>query len=165
MSPIRVGVVGLSYKGWAGWPLINALLQPPLSDKYILSALSTRSEKSASDTAKKYSELVKHDVKAYHGDTSSIAKDKDLDLVAVVIPSPSHLKAAMPIIEAGHNLFVEWPVGANLEETKQMRDAARKKGIRTMIGCQGRQSPAIKKVGTYCPHHPRTYMLNRPLVN
>lgn len=142
---MNVGVVGLSREGWAS-TLVGPLLRAPLSEKYTLTALSTRSPESASASAEKYSNLAKREVKPYHGDTSQIASDKSVDLVVVAVRAPSHTHAALPVIEAGKNIFVEWPCGGSLRAAKELLDAAQRKGVRSMIGLQIFQSPIVKKV-------------------
>jgi predicted dehydrogenase len=124
--------------------LVPSLLSLP--DKYTLTALSTTSEASATESAKKQTDAVGHPVKAYHGDTSRIANDPDVDFVAVAVRAPSHKAAVLPAIEAGKDIFIEWPVGASSKETAEIAEAARKKGVRTMVGLQGRHSPVAKKV-------------------
>jgi predicted dehydrogenase len=124
-------------------------LEPSLSSSYTLTAVSTTSEASASASAKKYSELVGHTVKPFHGDTSHIANDPDVDLVVVSVKTPQHHAAILPAIEAGKDVFVEWPAGVGLQGTSVMAEAARKKGVRTMVGLQGRQAPVVKKVKVY----------------
>ncbi|KZT05727.1 NAD-binding Rossmann fold oxidoreductase [Laetiporus sulphureus 93-53] len=148
--PIRIGFVGLSVSSptWAARMLAPPLLTPPLSSAYALSAVSTSSPTSAAASAEKYSELAHRAVKAYHGPTTAIAADPDLDMVAVSVKPSSHMAAVLPVIEAGKDLFVEWPAGRNLHETFQMAEAAGRKGIRTMVGLQGRQSPTFNKVKT-----------------
>ncbi|TFK46794.1 NAD-binding Rossmann fold oxidoreductase, partial [Heliocybe sulcata] len=79
-------------------------------------------------------------IKAYHGATTAIASDEELDMVAVAVKAPHHKEAAMPIIDAGKDLFIEWPAGRGLKETTELAEAARRKGIRTMVGSQGRQN-------------------------
>jgi len=109
-------------------------------------AVSTTSSASASASAKKYSESVGHAVKPFHGNTSQIASDPDVDLVVIAVRAPAHKATLLPAIEAGKDVFVEWPAGVGLQEASSIAEAARKKGVRTMVGLQGRQAPAIKKV-------------------
>lgn len=146
MSPIKIGFVGLSASGWAATALAPGLLDPSLSSSYSLTAISTTSAESAEKSAKKYSETVGHAVKAYHGDTAQIANDPEVELVAVSVKAPSHKAALLPAIEAGKDIFIEWPAGVSLKESTELAEAAKKKGIRTIVGLQGRQSPMIAKV-------------------
>ncbi|KAK2463322.1 hypothetical protein APHAL10511_004633 [Amanita phalloides] len=145
MSPIRVGFVGLSARGgWASTTHGPALSS--LSDQYTLTAVSTSSAESASETARKFTESTGRPVKAYHGNPESIANDPNVDLVAVAIKAPDHKEAALAAINARKNLFIEWPAGASLDETVELAEAARKQGVRSFVGLQSRQSRTIKKV-------------------
>ncbi len=140
---IKVGFVGLSITGWASVALAPSLLR---INSYTLTAVSTTSVDSSSASAKKYSEALGHTIKPFYGDTSQIASDPDVDLVVVAVKAPLHKAAVLPIIEAGKDVFVEWPAGVGLQETSIIAEAARKKGVRTMVGLQGRHAPSIKKV-------------------
>lgn len=150
MSPIRVGFVGLSSTGWASISLAPPLLSSPLSSHYAITALSTSSPQSAQLAAEKYTALSPRSpqvqVKPYHGSTSSIASDTDVDLVVVSVKTPDHKMALAPAIEKGKDVFVEWPLGNGLEEAKELAGMAREKGVRTMVGMQGWQIPEVKKV-------------------
>ena len=145
-SPIRVGFVGLSATGWASTVLAPSLLQPSLHAKYELVAVSTTSETSSTASAKKHSELLGHTVKAYHGDTTHVASDPDVDLVVVSIRTPYHKAAVLPVIAQKKNFLLEWPAGRGLQETLEIAEAAHKQGVKSIVGLQGRHSPVIKKV-------------------
>ncbi len=140
--PIRTGFVGLSTSGWA-----SILLGPTLTqnENFLLTAISTTSEESEKVSAGKYG-ADGHAVKPYFGSTKAIASDPDVDFVAVAVRSPHHRDALIPIIEAGKPFFIEWPAGKSTAETKEFAEAARMKGLRTMVGTQGRHSGVIKKV-------------------
>ncbi|KAK7462950.1 hypothetical protein VKT23_007531 [Stygiomarasmius scandens] len=142
MSPIKVGFVGLSTTGWASTALATPLLQ---NDNYTLTAISTSSKESAETSAAKYSAITGHQVKAYYGGTDQIANDPNVDLVAVAVKAPLHKQLLTPVIEAGKDFFIEWPAGKNTEETIQFAETAKAKGLRSIVGAQGWQSPAVKK--------------------
>ncbi|KAK0442006.1 uncharacterized protein EV420DRAFT_1082444 [Desarmillaria tabescens] len=99
---------------------------------------------SAEASAVKYStpETV---VKGYHA-PESIAADPNLDLIAVSVKTPNHEENATKAIETGKDLFIEWPAGRGLKETKLLADLAKEKGIRMIVGLQARQSPLFRKV-------------------
>ncbi|KAJ7107044.1 NAD-binding Rossmann fold oxidoreductase [Mycena epipterygia] len=144
-NPLRVGFVGLSSSGWASMALGPALLHPSLASKYCLTAVSTTSEASASASAKKYSTETRR-VKAFHGDTAAIAKDPAVDFVIVAVRAPAHKAAILPVISAGKDFFIEWPAGMNLKETTEIAQAAQLKGVKTMVGLQGRYTPVVRKI-------------------
>ncbi|KAF8970687.1 NAD-binding Rossmann fold oxidoreductase [Flammula alnicola] len=119
-TPLKVGFVGLSTTGWASSVLGPSLIQPSLRDKYDLVAVSTTSEASAQASATKYAELVGHPIEAYYGDSSKIAADPDLDLIAVAVNAPFHKQVLLPIINAKKDFFVEWPAGSSLQDTIEL---------------------------------------------
>ena len=147
MAPIRIGFVGLSKSGgWAGNALAPPLFSEPLKSQYTLAALSTSTAASASANAAHFGQLAGNPIRAYHGPTDAIANDDELDFVAVSLAPPSHRAALLPLIEKGRNVFVEWPAGNTIEETKEIVAKAKEKGVRTMVGLQGWQTPAVKKI-------------------
>ncbi|EPQ53125.1 NAD P-binding protein [Gloeophyllum trabeum ATCC 11539] len=146
MTPIRVGFVGLSQSGWASYTLAPPLLQPPLSASYVLTAISTSNPTSASASAGNYSKLTGRTIKAYHGPTTGIANDEVVDMVAVAVRAPYHKETALPVIQAGKDLFIEWPAGRTLAETKELAEAAKCRGVRTLVGSQARQSGLIREL-------------------
>ncbi|KZP11629.1 NAD(P)-binding protein [Athelia psychrophila] len=143
MSPIKVGVIGLSSTGWAANALAPGLLNAP---SFSLTAVSTTSAASAEASAQKYSALAGHPVKPFHGDATGIANDKDVDLVAVSVKAPAHKVVALAAIEAGKDVFIEWPAGANAKETAEIAAAAKAKGVKSLVGLQGRQAPSVKEI-------------------
>lgn len=143
---VRVGFVGLSVTGWAASYLGPSLKQPLLRGTYDLMAVSTTSEASAHLSADKYSKDFGHPIKPYFGDSSKIASDPDVNLVAVAVKAPYHRQVVLPVIEAKKDFFVEWPAGTCTTETEEIAAAARKRGVRSMVGLQGRHSAVIRKV-------------------
>ncbi len=60
--------------------------------------------------------------------------------------TPNHLENATKVIEAGKDLFIEWPAGRGLKETKLLAELAKEKGIRSLVGLQARQNVVFCKV-------------------
>ncbi|KAJ3506288.1 hypothetical protein NLJ89_g6950 [Agrocybe chaxingu] len=143
-KPIRVGFIGLSTSGWAAGALAPSLIS--LKNDYDLVALSTSSEASAAVSAAKYSADVGHPITAYSGDTSKIANDPNVDLVVVSVKTPMHKQLLTPVIEAKKDFFIEWPAGRNLQETQEFAELARKNGVRSIVGLQGRSSRVVAKL-------------------
>ncbi|PPQ90952.1 hypothetical protein CVT25_008282 [Psilocybe cyanescens] len=158
-NKIKVGFVGLSATaGWAANTLAPALIQSSLRNKYDLIAVSTSSEASAKASAEKYSKEVGHPIKAYFGDASNIASDPDVDLVAVSVKAPYHKEIVLKVIEAKKDFFVEWPAGTSTKETEEIAAAARKQGVRSFIGLQGRHTGVIQKIA----HHAKETYYHAP---
>jgi len=97
-APVKVGFVGLSAQGWAAEALAPALFHPRLQGVCDLVAVSTTSETSAQASANKYSKEVGDPIKAYHGDSSNIVTDSDVDLVAIAVKAPFHKQVALPVM-------------------------------------------------------------------
>lgn len=147
-NPIRLGVIGLSASGgWAPVLLHNILPPAPLSARYTITAICTSSIDSALVATQKYAAIVGHSIKGYYGASGAqeIASDPDVDLVVVAVRVANHHASVLPALEAGKDVFVEWPLGKGYRETVEIAELAKKKGVRTIIGAQGRQSPAVKK--------------------
>ena len=87
--PIHLGIVGLSAdkSAWATVAHIRALREPPLSDKYTVTALATSSPESAQRAAEAHG-IPKQ--KAYCG-AEEIAVDPDVDMVAVSVKVRAHV--------------------------------------------------------------------------
>jgi predicted dehydrogenase len=76
-----------------------------------------------------------------YGSPEDLAKDPDIDLVVCNVRVDRHYKVMMPILQAGKNAYVEWPLGANLQQAEEMLAAAQKSGSKTIVGLQARNSP------------------------
>ncbi|KAJ4364755.1 hypothetical protein N0V95_000702 [Ascochyta clinopodiicola] len=135
----RIGLIGLSAKGsWASRSHLPYLQQTSL---YKITALQNSSKASAEAAAKEYS---LNDVATY-AEPSAIASDSNVDIIAVSVNVPEHYDLTKPALEAGKDVFVEWPLARNLAEAEELVQLAKEKGVRTMIGLQARQNPSIIK--------------------
>ena len=150
MAPIRLGFIGLSSTGWAAAALVPPLLHPLLSDKYTITAICTSSERSAATTAEKYSKQFGREIKAYFGPDGpkQISNDPNVDMIAITVKMPLHLKLVTPAIEAGKDVFIEWTPGNGYAETLKIAEMIKKKGVRCLVGGQAKQSAALRKVRT-----------------
>ena len=100
---IRVGIVGAragngSWGSRAHIPALRAL------GEYELKAICTAHEETARAAAHEYgSELAFHDVRA-------MAAHPDIDLIVVAVNKAYHHEIVMAAIEAGKDVFCEWPL-------------------------------------------------------
>lgn len=67
-------------------------------------------------------------------------------MVLVSVRIAKHYELTAPILEAGKDVFVEWPLGANLAQAKEMAAKAKEKNVKTVVGVQARASPLITKL-------------------
>lgn len=82
---------------------------------------------------------------ATYDSPSAIALDPNVDIIAVSVNVPEHYDLIRPALEAGKDVFSEWPLARNAAEAEKLVQLAKEKGVRTLIGLQARQNPAIVK--------------------
>ncbi|PZF72707.1 Gfo/Idh/MocA family protein [Taibaiella soli] len=135
---IRVGIIGVSAeRGWASVAHIPALKNLP---QYELAAVSNRDKAVAENAAEAFG--VPH----AFGSTSELVNSPDVDLVVVTVKVPMHKELVTAAIEAGKDVFCEWPLGNGLEESETLAALAKRKGVRTAIGLQSRVVPAVNYI-------------------
>ena len=130
---LRVGVIGANpSRGWAHRAHLPALVALPNVE---LVAVCTTREESARASAEQFGAD-----KAFSNHRDMLG-DADLDAVAVSVKVPEHYQLTMDCLEAGKHVYTEWPLGANLSEAEELAQAAKAKGVRTLVGLQGRCHP------------------------
>ncbi|RMD40744.1 hypothetical protein DV735_g4390, partial [Chaetothyriales sp. CBS 134920] len=139
MAPIKIGIVGLSAEG--AWASRSHLPYLQRTDQYKIVALQNSSQESAQKAAAKYS---LSDAATY-GDIDSLVKDANVDLVAVSVKVPHHYELVKPALEAQKDVFVEWPLAANLKQAEELVALARSQKVKTLVGLQARQNPSVRK--------------------
>src|SRR5438105_5647967 len=137
-STLGVGVIGVSaVRGWAAVAHIPALRALP---GYEIRALSAHSAESARAAGEAFG------VSAVFSDHQQLVTRPDLDVVAVTVKVPHHQELVSAALAAGKAVYCEWPLGRDLEEARAMAALAAEQGVRTIVGLQARQAPAIEFV-------------------
>ena len=54
----------------------------------------------------------------------------------------------MPALKAKKDVYVEWPLGKDLEQAEEMTALAKSQGVKTVVGLQARQSLVVLKVSS-----------------
>ena len=130
---LRVGIIGANAdRSWAANSHLPALQKLP---DFELAAVCTTREESARESAERFGARL-----AFHDYREMLDRD-DIDAVAVSVRVPRHYEPTMAALEAGKHVYTEWPLGANLDEAKEMASFARAKGVKTMVGLQERRVP------------------------
>jgi predicted dehydrogenase len=137
-AKVRVGIVGATVTpGGSGWganahvPALHAL------PDFELKAVCTAHEDTAKASAEAFgAELAFHDFEA-------MISRPDIDLIAVVVRVPGHHELVMAALEAGKNVYCEWPLGRNLAEAEAMANLASAASLRTAVGLQARSDPTF----------------------
>jgi len=130
---LRVGLIGASPRGgWGAQSHLPALQALPDIE---LAAICTAHEETARASADKFGVAL-----AYHHHQDLLA-NPDIDVVAVVVRVPVHYDITRDVIDAGKHVYTEWPLVRTAAEAQQLVDAAKAKGVKTMVGLQRRASP------------------------
>jgi predicted dehydrogenase len=134
--PLKVAFAGANaQRGWAKdahLPAIRALAGLELH------AVSARHQRLADEAAEAFGAA-----KAY-GDSLAMARDPDVDIVAVTVKVPEHRAIVIAALAAGKHVYCEWPLGRDLAETQEMAAAAEAAGVHVAIGLQGENSDAVR---------------------
>src|SRR6266704_3487820 len=137
-STLGVGIIGVSpVRGWAATAHIPALRALP---NYEIRALSAHNAESAREAGEVFG------VSAVFSDHEQLVTQPDIDVVAVTVKVPHHRALVSAALAAGKAVYCEWPLGRDLEDTRAMAALAAERGVRTVIGLQARQAPAIEFV-------------------
>ena len=87
-----------------------------------------------------------------------------VDLVVCSVRVDNHYKTTKPSIEAGKNVFVEWPLASNIEDVTELTALAKEKGVKTMVALEGRVSPIYLKVKALLQENRIGKVLNSSVV-
>lgn len=71
---------------------------------------------------------------------------EQLDLVSIVVPTSMHCDVALQAIERGINVLVEKPIAETVSQARTMIEAAKRAGVRLMVGHIERFNPAIREL-------------------
>src|SRR5438093_10659990 len=134
-STLGVGIIGVSpIRGWASTAHIPALRA---LTNYEIRALSAHNAESARALGEAFG------VSAVFSNHEQLVTQPDIDLVVVTVKVPHHRELVSAALAAGKAVYCEWPLGRDLEEARAMAALAAEQGVRTAIGLQARQAPAI----------------------
>src|SRR5712691_1672583 len=137
-STLGVGIIGVSpVRGWAATAHIPALRALP---NYEIRALSAHSAESARAAGEVFG------VSAVFSDHKQLVTHPDIDVVAVTVKVPHHRELVSAALAAGKAVYCEWPLGCDLDDAQAMAALAAQQGVRTVVGLQARQAPAIEFV-------------------
>src|SRR5205085_7628342 len=85
-------------------------------------------------------------VSAVFSNHEKMVAEPDIDVVAVTVKVPHHRELVTAALAAGKAVYCEWPLGLDLDGARAMATLAADQGVRTVVGLQGRQAPAIEFV-------------------
>ena len=146
-SPIRVALIGLGptaspYYTPGEWGIqhLNAILNSP---HYELVAVCNSTVESAKRSIASHG--LASTVKAY-GSSLEVARDPEVDLVAVAVNIDRHYELVKPLLEHKKNVVVEFPFTPTIAQTEELLALAKPGGVKNIVASQGRADPAVRKL-------------------
>jgi predicted dehydrogenase len=137
-SKLGVGIIGVNPAwGWAATAHIPALRALANYEVRAISATSADAAQAAGEAFGVAAVFSHHD---------QLVARPDVDVVAVTVKVPHHRELVSAALAAGKAVYCEWPLGRDLDEARAMAALAAEHGVRTVVGLQARQAPAIEFV-------------------
>jgi predicted dehydrogenase len=137
---IGVGIVGANPdRGWAARAHVPAIHASP---HFTLTAVATTRAQSAQAARDRFA--------AGHAftDAVSVARHPGVDLVVVTVKVPAHAELVMAALDAGKDVYCEWPLARTPDEARALDAAAEKAGVHAVTGLQARFAPAVDRART-----------------
>ncbi len=132
---IRLVLIGASVSGT--WSARSHLPAVRASADVELTAVCTTRADSAEAARQAYGARLAFD------DYRKMVASPEIDAVAVVVRVPSHYAPTKAALEAGKQVYCEWPLGRTTAEAVELTALAKAQGLVTAIGLQARVNPAI----------------------
>ncbi|SAL11104.1 oxidoreductase [Caballeronia peredens] len=130
VAPLRVGVIGVG--NWARHGHLRVL---DLLPQYTLQAVFSRRREAAEAAARDYR------IARVAGSVDEIVESPDIDLVVVLNTAPQHARTVKRALDAGKNVYCEWPLTTTLGESQELLQLADARGVRHVVGLQRRLAP------------------------
>jgi predicted dehydrogenase len=81
-------------------------------------------------------------------DVAAMVAHPDVDVVDVCVAASAHHSVAAKALDAGKHVVCEWPLGADLDESRDLLRRADAQGVRHAICLQARYAPAYQLMRT-----------------
>ncbi|WP_025733302.1 Gfo/Idh/MocA family protein [Carnimonas nigrificans] len=137
-SNLNIGLIGTGFMGGthAEAYLRARILYPDLPKRPHLYAVADATLDLATTAQQRYG------FEKAFGDWRELVADPAVDVVDITSPNHLHFEMAMLAIEHGKHVYCEKPLAMNDEEATQMRDAAARRGVKTMVAFNNVKTPA-----------------------
>lgn len=76
------------------------------------------------------------------GDWRAMLADPAIDVVDITTPNAMHFDMAMAAIDAGKHVYCEKPLTVTLDDARKLAEAAKAKGVKTMVAFNNIKTPA-----------------------
>lgn len=135
---LNIGLIGSGFMGQAHADAFRraGLLYRDLPLQPVLHTLADANAELAASAAARFG--FQHAT----GDWRAMIADPDIDVVDITTPNAMHFDMAMAAIEAGKHVYCEKPLTVTLEDARKLAEAARARGVKTMIAFNNIKTPA-----------------------
>lgn len=132
----KVGIVGLQPgRSWAARAHVPAL--HALSDTFEILGVANTNRASADEAA------AATGLPRGFASVAEMLATPGLDIVTVAVKVPDHFEVVKAALDAGKNVYCEWPLGNGLAEAVELASLARSRGLIGVVGTQARVAPEI----------------------
>ena len=147
-SKINLACIGIGNRGWAA---VGEMMKDPRVnivaicdvDQVLVQGIYKKAAALKKSSELTCAELSTVPLFADYREMFAKMGDK-IDAVTVSTPDHHHYPAAMMAIQRGKHVYVEKPLTHTVGEARALRDAAKKKGIVSQMGNQGRATEGIR---------------------
>jgi predicted dehydrogenase len=139
---IGVGMLGYAFMGKAhsnAFRKIPYMMYPPPAIPRMV-AIAGRNEEAVQEAARRFG------YERYYTDWRKMLEDGDIQLFDNGGPNDAHAEPSIAAAQAGKHVLCEKPLGRTAEESKTMRDAVVKAGVKHMVAFNYRFVPAIRQI-------------------
>jgi predicted dehydrogenase len=81
---------------------------------------------------------------ALYDDLEKALAHPGVDIVSICTPQHAHCQNVLAAAQAGKHMIIEKPIGISLDELRQMRSAARRAGVKTVVSFVLRWNPLFQ---------------------
>lgn len=135
MQKVRVGLVSTSW--WAETMFLPSLQSHSQAE---VAAICGRNQARAGTIASRYG------IPAVFADYRRMIEQASLDALIVAAPDDLHYAITMQALDAGLHVLCEKPLASNVQQAREMADAARAAGVKHMVMYTFRWMPPLQYV-------------------
>lgn len=135
---LNVGLIGSGFMGQAHADAFRraGMLYRDLPLRPRLAMLADADEAMAERAAARFG------FERFTADWRRLVEDPQIDVVDITTPNDLHFDMAMTAIEAGKHVYCEKPLTVSLDEAAALEEAARRRGVHTMVAFNNIKTPA-----------------------
>lgn len=135
----KSGRIGVGILGSGGWTMYGHVpVLKKLDDTFERVAIFARSQEKADAMA------AEHGFAHGYSTPEDLINDPDVDIVFVNTPARLHAPYVRMVLEAGKDVYSEWPLASTVEEAEELLALADAQGLRTIMGMQRSCAPSAR---------------------